>query len=68
MKESELHELQTALTNASEEVVATMKAVTEVAKKGKHGQYRLCYLSSKLGLIKLKLSISNRLVILSFIL
>ena len=68
MKESELDDMQTELVSASEEALTTMKALTEVAKKGKRGQYRLCFLSSKLDLIKFNLSISNRLMILTFML
>ncbi|KAK2181381.1 hypothetical protein NP493_401g04010 [Ridgeia piscesae] len=56
VKESELHELQTALTNASEEVVATMKAVTEVAKKGKHGSEVPKELSKSIFVLMSKLS------------
>ena len=40
MKESELRELHTELDKASEKAVVTMTALTDVAKKGKLGEYR----------------------------
>ena len=66
MKQSEIKELQTDLVDKSGWAVTTMKAASEVAKKGIDGQYSLCYVSSKLDLDKFNLSAFNRLVILSF--
>jgi len=68
VKKSEILELKTALIDTSVEAAATMMAASEIVKKAQDGQYRLCYVSSKLDLDKFNLSAFNRLMILAFIL
>ena len=68
MKKSEIREFITVLIDTSVEAVATVKAASEIVKKARDGQYRLCYVSSKLDVDKFNLSAFNRLMILAFIL